>query len=285
MLSSRPQPPRALVATALAGAFLSVVVLAALSASGDRAITANIGPAGPFADLHRTVPLGVVRLACWFAAGCGGAGVLAGLAAVRAGWRPRPGWALAACAVATAVFALVPPAGSIDVQNYAEYGRIVVLGHSPYSMTPQALYLLHDPVGLLRPRQWRNQPTVYGPLATAVEAAAAWLGGTSMAWITFWIKVTNGACYVAVAAVLGRLAGSDAERRARVAVLWAVNPLLLFWMVAGAHADLLAVLPLVLAVWVLRAAWRQQAERRRRKQQPSPPTGTHAEPAAGAHLS
>lgn len=260
-LLAQPRARRALAATALAGAFLSIVVFAALSASGDRAIVATIGSGGPFADLHHTMPLSLVKLACWLAAVSGGASVLAGLAAVQAGWRPRPGWVLAACAAATVVFVFVPPAASVDVQNYAEYGRIVVLGHNPYVMTPQALYLLHDPVGLLRPGPWRDQPTVYGPVATAVEAAAAWLGGTSMAWITFWIKVANGACYIATAVLLGRLAGPDPARLARVAVLWTVNPLMLFWMVDGAHADLLAVLPLVLALCALRAAWRRQAAR------------------------
>ena len=256
-----PRALRVLVAAALVATSLSVIVFAVLSASGDRAIVANIGPSGPFADLNHTLPLGLVRLGCWFAAISGGAGVLAGLAAVRYGWRPPVGHVLMACAVATVLLVFVPPAASVDVQNYAEYGRIVVLGHNPYVMTPEQLYRLRDPVGLLRPGPWQDQPTVYGPAATAEEAAAAWLGGTSMAWIIFWIKVVNGACYVAIAVLLGRLAGSDPARRARTAVLWAVNPLMLFWMVAGAHADLLAVLPLVLALWVLRAVWRRQAER------------------------
>ncbi len=229
---------------------LSIAVFAALSASGDRAIVAPIGPAGPFVDLHYRLAPVLMKAACWLAAACGGAGVMAGLAAARHGWRPRPGLVLAACAAATVVFVFVAPAASVDVQNYAEYGRIVVLGHNPWVMTPQQLYQRHDPVGLLRPPEWRTQPTVYGPAATAMEAAAAWLGGTSMAWITFWIKVMNGACYVAVAAVLDRLAGPDPARRARAGLLWAVNPLMLFWMVAGAHTDLLAVLPLMLALLV-----------------------------------
>jgi hypothetical protein len=89
---------------------------------------------------------------------------------------------------------------------------------------------------------------VYGPAATVVEAVAAWLGGASMAWIAFWIKVVNGICFVAVAALLDRLAGPDQARRARAALLWGVNPLMLFWMVIGAHTDLLAVLPLLLAL-------------------------------------
>jgi hypothetical protein len=247
----RLRPQHAAAAAVILTA-VSIAVFAALSASGDRAIVAPIGPAGPFADLdYRMAPV-LLKAGCWLAVACGGVGVLAGLAAVRDGWRPRPGLVLVACAAASLLFVFVPPAASVDVQNYAEYGRIVVLGHNPWLMTPQQLFLLHDPVGLLRPTEWRNQPTVYGPAATALEAAAAWLGGTSMAWITFWIKVMNGACYIAVAAVLDRLAGPDPARRARAGLLWAVNPLMLFWMVAGAHTDLLAALPLVLALLAAR---------------------------------
>ena len=244
---------RVLATAAVIMTGLSIVVFAALSASGGPAIVAPIGPAGPFADLHHALPPLLMKAACWLAAATGGAGVLAGLAAVRRGWRPRPGLVLAACAAAAVVFVFVPPAASVDVQNYAVYGRIVTLGHNPWVMTPQQLYRLHDPVGLLRPPQWATQPTVYGPAASAAEAVAAWLGGASMAWITFWIKVMNGACYIAVAAVVDRLAGPDPARRARAGLLWAVNPLMLFWMVAGAHTDLLAVLPLMLALLAGRA--------------------------------
>jgi hypothetical protein len=244
----RPHVPHVLATAAVIMTALSVAVFAAVSASGDPAIVAPIGPAGPFADLHRIVTPQTMKAACWLAAVAGAAGVVTGLAAVRRGWRPRPGPMVAACVAATVVLVFVPPAGSIDVQNYAEYGRIVVLHHNPWVMTPQQLYQRHDPVGRLAPAEWQGQPTVYGPAATAVEAVAARLGGTSMAWITFWIKVMNGVCYIAVAAVLDRLAGPDPARRARAALLWAVNPLMLFWMVAGAHTDLLAVLPLLLAL-------------------------------------
>jgi len=240
--------PRRAAAAAVILTALSIAVFAALSASGDQAIVAPIGPGGPFADLHYRLAPDLMKGACWVAAACGGGGVMAGLAAVRRGWRPRPGLVLAVCAAVAVLFVLIPPAASVDVQNYAEYGRIVILGRNPWVMTPQQLYQLHDPVGLLRPPEWRTQPTVYGPAATALEAAAAWLGGTSMAWITFWIKVINGACYVALAVVLDRLAGPDPARRARAAVLWAVNPLMLFWLVDGAHTDLLAALPLMLAL-------------------------------------
>jgi hypothetical protein len=259
-----PQPyaQRVLAASAVIVTAVSIAVFAAVSASGDQAIVAPIGPGGPYISLHEALTPWLMKAVCWVAAATGGAGVLAGLAAVRRGWRPRPGLILAACAVATVVLVFVPPAGSVDVQNYAEYGRIVVLGHDPWVMTPQQLFLLHDPVGLLAPAEWQSQPTVYGPAATAMEAVAAWLGGPSMAWITFWIKAMNGVCYLAVALVLDRLAGPDPARRARAALLWAVNPLMLFWMVAGAHTDLLAVLPLTLALLAVRALRGQGADGR-----------------------
>jgi hypothetical protein len=259
-LLSGPQSQPLLVAAAAAGTGVSVLLFAALIATGEKTIVADIGPAGPYIDLHHEVTLGLMRLGCWFATLAGAGGVLAGLAAVRRGWRPNPRLVLAACVAATVLYVMVAPAASVDVQNYAEYGRMVVLGHNPYVFTPEDLYNLGDPVGLLRPGPWQDQPTVYGPVATAMEAAAAWLGGASMAWITFWIKVVNGICYIAVALVLGRLAGPDPARRARVAVLWTLNPLMLFWMVAGAHADLLAVLPLLVALWLARAAWRWQSQ-------------------------
>ncbi len=113
--AARPRTGRVLGAAAVVMTCLSVAVFAALSASGDPAILAPIGPAGPFADLHHQVAPALMKAACWLAAAAGGAGLVTGLAAVRRGWRPRPGLLLAAC--------------SVDVQNYAEYGRIVVLGH------------------------------------------------------------------------------------------------------------------------------------------------------------
>ena len=248
----RPDARRALIAASVVMLSLSVAVFAALSATGGRAIVAPLGAGGPYADLHHAVHPALMKAACWVAAVSGGAGVLAGLGAVRRGWVPRHALVLAGCAAATVLLVFVPPAASVDVQNYAEYGRIVVLHHNPWVMTPQQLFQRHDPVGLLAPPEWRGQPTVYGPAATVVEAVAARLGGASMAWITFWIKLMNGICYLAVAAVLDRLAGPDPARRARAALLWAVNPLMLFWMVAGGHTDLLAVLPLLLAVLAVR---------------------------------
>ncbi|CNF55883.1 carotene biosynthesis associated membrane protein [Mycobacterium tuberculosis] len=216
------------------------------------------GPTGPFitwdADLTARTAVRVARAAA-FLSGVGLVGVL---------WALRRGWAgvsprvlMLGGAVAAAVLAVVPPAGSIDILNYAIYGRIADLGFDPYSMTPDQLRAAHDPVGLLGPGSWGDQPTVYGPVATAVQTAAARLGGASMGWILFWLKVFNAAAFLATAMMLDRIAGAERRVRIRAAVLWTANPLMLFWMVGSGHADVLAVTLFIGAVCVLWFGLRQ----------------------------
>ena len=133
--------------------------------------------------------------------------------------------------------AALPPAGSTDELSYAIDGRIVMTGHSPYVMTPGQLRRTGDPIARLAPRTWVNTPSIYGPLATAEEWAAAELGGTSAARITFWLKLWNALAFGATALALDRLLRSDSARRARAHLLWSVNPLLLWEMIAGGHID------------------------------------------------
>ena len=139
--------------------------------------------------------------------------------------------------MAVATFVVLPPAGSTDALSYAIDGRIVMTGHSPYVMTPAQLRRTGDPVARFAPPTWVNTPSIYGPLATAEEWAAAELGGTSVARITFWLKLWNALAFGAVALALDRLLRSDVARRARAHLLWSVNPLLLWAMIAGGHID------------------------------------------------
>jgi hypothetical protein len=178
-----------------------------------------------------------VTVALWAAAACGCGGVIAGLAAVARGVRPPARLLLVGSLVAAAALAVLPPAGSTDVLSYAIDGRIVVTGHNPYVMTPGQLKRTGDPIARLAPRTWVNSPSIYGPLATAEEWAAAELGGTSAARITFWLKLWNALAFGATALALDRLLRSDPARRARAHLLWTVNPLILWAMIAGGHID------------------------------------------------
>ena len=185
----------------------------------------------------------------------GALAVATGIAAIGRGWRPSARLLVFVGAAGAALFVLLPPAGSIDALNYAIYGRIAALGHSPYVMTPAQLHGSGDPVGLFAPVAWRTWPTVYGPVATALQWVAAELGGASMARIVFWIRLTFGIAFVATAVGLVRLAGGDRARQARACLLWAVNPLMLFWLVGSGHVDVLLALLAVLALLVIRSRY------------------------------
>ena len=90
-------------------------------------------------------------------------------------------------------------------------------------------------------------------MATAAEWGAAELGGTSLARITFWLKLEEAVAFCAVILILDRLLRSDPGMRLRAHLLWSVNPLLLWEIVAGGHIDGLAVVFGLLGIAALRA--------------------------------
>ncbi len=210
-------------------------------------------PAGGFPwAVAAHVPLTVVSYGLWAAAILGGGGLAAGLAALARGTVPPVRLLLAAGLVGAAALTVLPPAGSTDALDYAAYGRIVVLGHSPYVMTPNQLRRQGDPVGRAVPYEWRKRVAVYGPLAVAEQWAAAELGNTSAARIDFWLKLWGALAFGAVALALDRLLGSDPARRARAHLLWTANPLLLWVLVAAGHVDVVAAAAGFLGLVVLR---------------------------------
>ena len=93
--------------------------------------------------------------------------------------------------------------------------------------------------------------SVYGPLATMEQFAAAKLGGASAARITFWLKLWDSAAFAAVALVLDRLLRHKPAQRLRAHLLWTVNPLLLWDLVAAGHLDVLAVMAGLLGLLML----------------------------------
>ena len=110
-----------------------------------------------------------VTAAIYTAIALGAAGVGLGLVAVRRGARPNLRLLAAAAVTAIAVLAVLPPAGSTDSLSYAAYGRITVLGHNPYVMTPEQLRATGDPIGQQTTRNWQSDPSLYGPVATTAD--------------------------------------------------------------------------------------------------------------------
>jgi hypothetical protein len=161
--------------------------------------------------------------------------------------------ALAAFAViVVGLLTVLPAAGSTDILDYAANGRMAATGHSPYVTTPLQLKQSGDPIGRWIPATWETSVSVYGPVATAEEWAAAELGGTSMARITFWLKLWNSIAFGVVVLLLDRTLRSDPARRLRAHLLWTVNPLLLWEIVASGHIDGLAAAFGLLGILLLR---------------------------------
>ena len=245
-----------LAAAAIAASTLVMIVISA--AGPNVSVPAMRRAGGPpwWHALHLTATFVTVSL--WAAMVLGCAGVMAGLVAVARGARPPVRPVIAAAFLAVAVLTVLPPAGSTDSISYAASGRTAVIGHNPYLMTPLQLARTGDPVGRQIPfgeipSSWANAVSVYGPLATAAEWGAAELGGTSLARITFWLKLEEAVAFGAVILILDRLLRADPEMRLRAHLLWSVNPLLLWEIVAGGHIDGLAAVFGLLGVAVLRA--------------------------------
>jgi len=233
------RPARILACAAVVAMAVAVLIMIGVSAAGPSVGVATMPRpgSGPPWWLSHGLVAGHVTLALWAAEVLGAAGVPAGLAAVARGARLPARWLVAGALAAAAIFAVLPPAGTTDEISYAIDGRIAVTGHNPYVTTPRELRRTGDPVAKLAPPTWLNAASVYGPLATAEEWAAAELGGTSVARITFWLKLWNVLAFGAVVLALDRALRSDPARRIRGHLLWSVNPLVLWAMAAGGHID------------------------------------------------
>ena len=249
---------------ATAAIAVSTLVIIAISAAGPNVSVPVMRQAagGPpwWHALHLTATFVTVSL--WAALGLGCAGVIAGLVAVARGARPPVRAVMAAGFLAVAVVTVLPSAGSTDAISYAANGRMAVIGHSPYVMTPLQLQRSGDPIGRQIPfneipSTWTTTVSVYGPVATGAEWAAAELGGSSLARITFWLKLEEALAFGAVILALDRLLRADPAQRLRAHLLWSVNPLLLWEIVASGHLDGLAALFGLLGVAALRARGEQ----------------------------
>ena len=178
--------------------------------------------------------------ALWVSGLLAAGGLWAGLVAARRGAK-APMRLIAVATVITVVLLTVgPPVGSTDALDYAAYGRLALLGHNPYVASPVYLRLTEPGFGSSIPAKWQQQVSLYGPAATIEQYVAAKLGGASMARVVFWLKLWNALAFGAVAYVLDRVLRDRPAMRLRAHLLWTLNPLLLWDLIAAGHIDVLA---------------------------------------------
>jgi hypothetical protein len=239
-----------------AAIIVSVLLMIAVCAAGPSAVVPVIPRTWPIPPLWLQLHLSEVTVATliYSAIIIGAAGVGCGLFAVRRGARPNLKLLVAGVVAAIVLLTLLPPGGSTDSLSYAAYGRIALLGHNPYVMTPSQLRATGDPIGLQTTRNWAVDPSLYGPVAIAADWIAAKLGGTTISYIVFWLKVMFALCFGVIALALDRLFRGDPAARARAHLLWTVNPLMLWAVIGGDHIDGLGAGLGILGLLVARTA-------------------------------
>jgi hypothetical protein len=234
----------------------SIVLMVTLGLEGPRAGKTTFSAAPPlppwFFSTHPSTMLWSITL--WLSELLGSSGLILALISVRRGWRPSPRRMITWSVVAVIILIVIPPVDNGDPTIYAAFGRMTVLGHSPYVMTPGQFRASGDPVGRVVSRDYWPYLSRYGPFATATEAAASELAGDSAARTIFWLKVWNGLAYLALVLALDRVTRSDPARRIRVHLLWSLNPLMLFALMANGHNDVLAAAAGASALLALRRA-------------------------------
>ena len=151
-------------------------------------------------------------------------------------------WALAAAWGLP--FALGPPLMDTTAYSYAAFGLIQRHGRDPYAHGPgflgdQAVVTAVDPGA-------RGTPSSAGPLGTLVQHLAMSISGGRPLGAVIVLRVIG----VLAAIAIGHLAGQLAGPQPALAIgLTVANPLLLLYVVSGAHLDG-AMLALVLAALV-----------------------------------
>jgi hypothetical protein len=216
---------------------LSLASFLSLSLLGPSLVQPPLGGSGAPWTFHVDPPPGPVLGLLVAGILLAGLGLALCFRAVSRGWSPRPGRLLTAGVLLAAAFSLTPPVGSSDHLNYAAYGHMVVSGLDPYVTT--ASDLVGSPYGRAV-QEWRETPSIYGPLVTGVQALAALGGGDSPRLTVLLLSLVNGLAFVLTGLIL-YLRTRDEKARLRAVLLWSVNPLLLFHLVSGSHNDVLGV--------------------------------------------
>ncbi len=234
-----PAPDKRLGQAATAAILLSLVIMigAGLLRANWMPPALKLPSFGPPWELDVRVSPRLTVSILWLSAPLAAVGVGAALVAIRRGLPVPMRILLVAGGIAAVAMTVLPPAGSTDTLDYAVYGHIVALGHSPYVMTPLQYRQLTHAFGV--PVDWQKDPSVYGPLATAEQYLAAKLGGASLARTAFWLKLINLIGFAAIAYVADRLFRRNPAARARAHLLWTANPLVLWAAIAGGHVELL----------------------------------------------
>jgi hypothetical protein len=239
---SRLSRPKVAVAVSGAGLLLGAIV----GATAPNTATLPIPPLLHFLpSLRHDDVLALVLLYAGDILACLG---LAGMLwAHSQGWRPDPRKLLLVSAGVVAVLVSLTPVGSSDTASYAAFGRIAALGGNPYTTSPAAMLKgthYYHVIGYV----WKNQLSVYGPIATWLQRFAATIGGSNVE-LTIWVlMIMNGAAFIGI----GWLLLKTSDDPIRATLFWVANPVLIQQLVSGGHLDTFVAGACICAIQVAR---------------------------------
>jgi len=140
------------------------------------------------------------------------------------------------------------PLFSRDVYSYYMQGQMQLHGHNPYSsgvsVVPGWFSSGVDPL-------WGNAPSPYGPLFLLLEKFVAQICSTSALTSVLWFRALAVLGIVIICIQVPKLATRHGISPISALWLGALNPLVIFHFVAGAHNDALMI---GLAFWGLNQA-------------------------------
>ena len=147
-----------------------------------------------------------------------------------------------------AVMVSLTPVGSSDTASYAAYGRIAALGGNPYTTSPSAALGPNSPYLHVVGTVWKNQSSVYGPIATLFQRFAAMIGGRDVVETIWALMILNGLVFVAV----GYLLLKTSDDPVRATLFWVANPVLIQQLVSGGQLDTLVAAAAICSIQVAR---------------------------------
>ena len=248
---SRLSKPKVAITVSGAGLLLGIAVGA--TAPNAETVPVRLPLSSLLPSLNHTVIIPTALLYSGVILSCLG---LAGMLwAHSQGWRPNPRHLFMASTAVVAIMVNLTPVGSSDTGSYAAYGRMAAQGGNPYTTNPQAWgdAAYSYAVGAL----WKRQPSVYGPVATAIQRFAASIGGTNVATTIWILMILNGAVFIGV----GLLLLKTSDDPVRATLFWTANPVLIQQLVGGGHLDTFVAAAAICSIQVARRipSWRADA--------------------------
>jgi hypothetical protein len=232
---SRLSDPRVAVTVSGLGLLLGMVVAA--TAPNTMTLRVELPLSHLFPSLDNSDAVAVALLYTGDVLACLG---LAGMLwAHSQGWRPNPRRLLLVSAGIVAVMVSLTPVGSSD---------IAALGGNPYTHSPLAALGPHSPYTLAVGTVWRDQASVYGPIATMIQSFAASIGGSNVATTIWILMILNGAVFIG----LGFLLLKTSDDPVRATLFWVANPVIIQQLVSGGQLDTFVAAGAICAIQVAR---------------------------------